>query len=57
MIAIKAVVKDGMIKPLESIDLSEDGEIVIFISRRKKKKKTVFSFLRLLTSGMTHEKI
>ena len=28
MLAIKAVVKDGLVKPLESIDLPEDKEIV-----------------------------
>ena len=28
MLAIRAVVKDGMIKPLEVIDLPEDKEIV-----------------------------
>ena len=30
MLAIKAVVKNGVIKPLESIDLPEDKEIVIY---------------------------
>ena len=34
-IAIKAVVKDGLIKPLESIDLPEDKEIVIYIPEEK----------------------
>ena len=35
MLAIKAVVKDGLIKPLDAIDLSEDKEIVIYISEEK----------------------
>ncbi len=35
MLAIKAVVKNGLIKPLESIDLPEDKEIVIYISEEK----------------------
>jgi hypothetical protein len=30
MLAIKAVVKGGMIKPLESIGLPKDKEIVIY---------------------------
>jgi len=30
MIAIKAVVKNGLIKPLEAIDLPEDKEIVLY---------------------------
>jgi len=35
MLAIKAVVKNGLIKPLEAIDLPEDKEIVIYISEEK----------------------
>ena len=35
MLAIKAVVKDGMIKPLEVVDLPEDKEIVIYIAEEK----------------------
>ena len=35
MIAIKAVVKDGLIKPLKSIYLPEDKEIVIYIPEKK----------------------
>jgi predicted DNA-binding antitoxin AbrB/MazE fold protein len=35
MLAIKAVVKDGLIKPLEAIDLPEDKEIDIYISEEK----------------------
>ena len=35
MIAKKAVVKNGLIKPLEAIDLPEDNEIVIYISEEK----------------------
>ena len=32
MLAIKAVVKNGMIKPLETIDLPEGKEIVVYIA-------------------------
>lgn len=35
MLAIKAIVKDGLIKPLETIDLQEDKEIIIYISEEK----------------------
>ena len=35
MLAIKAVVKNGLIKPLEVIDPPEDKEIVIYISEEK----------------------
>ncbi|NQE53838.1 hypothetical protein C5S29_09620 [ANME-1 cluster archaeon GoMg3.2] len=35
MTAIKAVVKDGVIKPLEAIYLPEGEEIVIYISDEK----------------------
>jgi len=35
MIAIRAVVKDGLIKPLETVDLPEDKEIVIYIPKEK----------------------
>ena len=35
MLAIKAVVKDGLIKPLEAIDLPEDEEIVVYIAEEK----------------------
>ena len=35
MMAIRAVVKDGLIKPLEAIDLPEDEEIVIYIPEKK----------------------
>jgi predicted DNA-binding antitoxin AbrB/MazE fold protein len=35
MLAIKAVVKDGLIKPLEAVDLPEDKEIVIYIPEEK----------------------
>ena len=34
-IAIKVVVKDGLIKPLEAIDLPEDEEIVIYVPEEK----------------------
>ena len=36
MLAIRAVVKNGLIKPLEAIDLPEDKEIVIQIPDEKK---------------------
>ena len=39
MLAIKAVVKNGLIKPLESIDLPEDEEIVIYISEEKEEEE------------------
>ena len=35
MIAKKAVVKNGLIKPLESLDLPEEKEIVVYISEEK----------------------
>ena len=41
MLAIKAVVKDGLIKPLEAIDLPEDKEIVIYISEESPGKGTM----------------
>ena len=34
-ITIKELVEDGLIKPLEYIDLPEDKEIVIYISEEK----------------------
>ena len=39
MLAIKAVVKGGLIKPLEAIDLPEDKEIVIYISEEKEEEE------------------
>ena len=38
MMAIKAVVKDGVIKPLETVDLPEDKEIVIYIPKEKEEE-------------------
>ena len=35
MLAIKAVVKNGLIKPLKSIYLPEDKEIVVYIPEEK----------------------
>ena len=35
MLAIRAVVKKGVIKPLEAIDLPEDEEIVVYITEEK----------------------
>ena len=39
MLAIKAVVKGGVIKPLEGVDLPEDEEIVVYISEEKAKEE------------------
>ena len=44
MIAIKAVVKNGLIKQLEAIDLPEDKEIVIYISEEKEEEESSFFF-------------
>ena len=44
MLAIKAVVKNGMIKPLEAVDLPEDKEIVIYISEEKGEEEGRFFF-------------
>jgi len=38
MLPIKAVVKDALIKPLESIDLPEDKEIFIYIPEEKESR-------------------
>jgi len=35
MLAIKAVVKNGLIKPLEATDLPEGKEVVIYVSEEK----------------------
>ena len=35
MLAIKALVKDGLIQPLEAIDLLEDEEIVVYVPEEK----------------------
>ena len=35
MLTIKAVVKDGRIKPLETVDLPEDKGVVIYIPNEK----------------------
>ena len=42
MLAIRAIVKDGMIKPLEAIDLPEDEGIVIYISKGKEEEDRFF---------------
>jgi len=42
MIAIRAVVKNGVIKPLETIDLPEDKEIVIYITDEKAEEERFF---------------
>jgi len=39
MLALKAVVKNGLIKPLEAIDLPEDKEIVVYIAEEKLEKE------------------
>ena len=44
MLAIKAVVKDGLIKPLEAIDLPEDEEIVVYITEEKAEDGSSFFF-------------
>jgi len=44
MLAIKAVVKNGFIKPLEPIDLPEGKEIAIYISEEKVEGESSFFF-------------
>jgi hypothetical protein len=44
MIVIKAVVKDGLIKPLEAIDLPEDKVIVIYVPEEKEGEVSRFFF-------------
>ena len=39
MLAIKAVVKDGMIKPLEDVDLPEGEEIVVYVPEEKREEE------------------
>ncbi|RCV66174.1 putative DNA-binding protein [Methanophagales archaeon] len=39
MMAIKAVVRNGVIKPLEIVDLPEDKEIVIYIPKEKEEEE------------------
>ena len=51
MLPIKAVVKDGVIKPLEAIDLPEDKEIVIYILEESPGKGT------MIWEGLTEEEI
>ena len=51
MLTIKAVVKDGMIKPLEAIDLPEDKEVVIYISEESPGKGT------MIREGLTEEEL
>ena len=51
MLAIKAVVKSGLIKPLETIDLPEDREIVIYISEESPGKGT------MIQEGLAGEEI
>ena len=51
MLAIRAVVKDGIIKPLEAVDLPEDKEIVIYISEESSGKGT------MIREGLTSEEI
>lgn len=58
MLAVKAVVKDALIKPFDAIDMPEDEEIVVYAPPKEKgKTDVVFSFLLLLTSGKTNGKI
>ena len=42
MLAIRAVVKDDMIKPLEAIDLPEGKEIVVYVSEEKVEEDRFF---------------
>jgi predicted DNA-binding antitoxin AbrB/MazE fold protein len=51
MLALKAVVKDGLIKPLEAIGLPEDEEIVIYISEESPGKGT------MIREGLNDEEI
>ena len=51
MLAIKAVVKDGLIKPLEAVDLPEDEEIVIYISEESPGEGT------MIREGLNDEEI
>ena len=44
MLAIKTVVKNGLIKPLESIDRPEGKEIVIYIPEEKVEEEGRFFF-------------
>jgi predicted DNA-binding antitoxin AbrB/MazE fold protein len=44
MLAIKAVVKEGVIKPLEAIDLPEDKEIVVYVPEKKEEEESSFFF-------------
>jgi CDP-glucose 4,6-dehydratase len=44
MLAIKAIVKNGLIKPLEAIDLQEDKKFIIYISEEKVKEEGSFFF-------------
>jgi predicted DNA-binding antitoxin AbrB/MazE fold protein len=40
MLAIKALVEDGLIKPLEDVDLPEDKEVVFYIPDEKVEEYT-----------------
>ena len=51
MMAIKAFVKNGMIKPLEAVDLPEGEEIVIYISEESPGKGT------MIREGLTEEEL
>ena len=51
MLAIRAVVKNGLIKPLEAIDLPEDKEIVVYIAEESPSKGT------MIREGLTDEEI
>jgi len=42
MLAIKAVVKDGVIKLSESIDLSEDKEIIYILEKEEEEEGSFF---------------
>ena len=42
MLVVKAVVKDGVIKPLEVINLPEDEEIVVYVPEEKAEEGRFF---------------
>ncbi|CAD6490163.1 MAG: hypothetical protein KFBDDELM_00041 [Candidatus Argoarchaeum ethanivorans] len=51
MSAIRAVVKNGLIKPLEAIDLPEDKEIVVYIAEESPGESS------MIREGWTDEEI
>ena len=60
MLAVKAVVKDGVIKPLEAIDLPEDEEIVVYVPEEKEDRfffPSAFDFWNDAREGLYQEYI